>query len=283
MIRSLRVTPPVGAYYGNGMTMYASRNDLVADGYGVKWALFDVQGWLDGMDAKPAVFERPFQIGANLDAFSYGPRVMEIHGGFIAPDRPAGVDATRRLLSCFNIFDGNYGIGLQRLYVDEYSLSRGGFGVYSDVRCSGRPEIKPQQLGVAYEFSIPVIAPDPRKLSQLQTHISLPNAPSGPLAATSIGDTPTWAEMIITGPVTNPKVTHDVTGWYMQFIGTLAAGQSVGFNTRDHTVGGSLGRAQLVTLSQWFPVMPGANNYTLTGTGMTSATQLDLYFLDAYQ
>lgn len=264
--------------------MYAEASAITADSFGVKWGLFDIEGWNNAEAVRQAVYERPFQDGAVLDAFSYGPRVMDIHGGLVAPTRALAMAAVRRLKGSFEVRDSSYGNTLRRLFVDEFiDPATHSTDCFIDVRRADAIQIVPSVYGRAVEFSVPVIAPDPRKYARNQQHITLTNATAAPLVITSQGDTPTWVEVIITGPITNPKVTHDRTSWFVAFIGSLTGAQSVGFSTRTHAAGGTLGTDNVNRQSRWFPILPGVNNLQLSGTGTTSATKLEAFYFDAYQ
>lgn len=274
----------VPLYDGSGFTvMFADPNTISPDSFGVKWGLFDIDGWNNAADVRAAVFDRPFQDGAVLDDFTYAPRIMDFHGGLSAASQTIAITAVRRLKSMFEVRDSNYGSSLRRLFVEEYApVPDGSPWQYIDVRRQGAIEIHPFNAGKAFEFSVPLIAPDPRKFAYNQQHVTATGASPLVLAATGQGDTPTYVELVITGPVTNPVVTHNRTGWHVNFTGSLAAGQTVTLNTRDHTAVGTLTR-QNITFAQWFPLLPGANTYTLTGTGTTGATKLEAFWYNAAQ
>lgn len=262
-------------------TLY-SQPPPVPDLQGTKWALFDLDGWNNSEPVRAPSFDSPNMDGAVLDTFSHSARVLELHGGLLATSRILGENATRKLNQAFELRDASYRPTLRPLLVTPFSLVGVNGLLRLDVRRAGAIQWKPYLYGKAWEFSVPLIAPDPRKIAP-QQHITLVPAAGVALVAYNDGDTPSWAEMIITGPITNPIVTHDRTGEFVRFNGVLGAGQSVGFNTKDHTAGGSLGRADVDVTSEWFPMLPGRNAFTLTGSGTTSATKLELFWSNTFQ
>lgn len=270
------------------ITAYAEA-PVTPDAAGVKWGLFDCDGWNDGVDVKQNLFERPHADGAIYDEFHYAPRVMELHGGLVAPDRRTAVEAVRRLKAAFALRDGSYDVNaLKYLVIDEYAPNHASgildYGSYfTFCRRAGKISAKPSQYGVAYEWSVPIVCPDPLKYAINQIHATSPAAAPAVLTISSAGTMPVLAEFYITGPVTNPILTHNRTGWFMKFNGSLTAGQTVGFNCALHSAGGTLDRTNVDVSSRWFPVMPGVNVYTLSGAGQTSATKVECYWYDGYE
>lgn len=262
---------------------------VAPDTFGVKWGLFDCDGWDGGVDVRQAVFDRPNADGVAYDEFHYAPRVMEIRGGLVAPSRRIAAEAVRRLKASFALHDTVMTPnGLKYLLVDEYAPNHASGGgdvgsFFTFCRRAGKIDVRPAQYGTAYEWSVPVICPDPLKYAVTQLHNTKTNFNGGPLVVTSEGTMPVLPEFILSGPITNPVITHDRTGWFMAFQGALGAGQSVGWNAAGHSAGGTLNRSNLVAGSRWFPVLPGVNNYTLTGgTGPTGATQFECFWYDGY-
>lgn len=252
---------------------------ITPDANGIRWGLFDCEGWDGGADVRQALFERPFQDGALADHFALAPRVLDIHGGFIADTRDNAILAAHRLKRAFNPTSYAYADVLTRIYAHEWGSPQP--FLFLDVRRAGPPVLKFSQAGRACEFSVPVVAPDPRKYGYNFNYLTVTSA-APVITATGAGDLPSSAVFVITGPVTNPRLTHDRTGWYVQFNGALSGVQSVGFTTGDHSAGGTLGRNNVDPASRWFPMLPGVNTFTLTGTGMTSATKLEAYWYDSY-
>ena len=70
---------------------------------------------------------------------------------------------------------------------------------------------------------------DPYFKNPVETELNL--AGEGTVLATNNGDVDCPVEILIVGPITNPKVINNTTGEYLQIIKTLAAGEYVLFYT----------------------------------------------------
>lgn len=88
----------------------------------------------------------------------------------------------------------------------------------------------------------------------------------------------------IVGPVTNPRITDNESGSWVQYTGTVAAGKTLVIHNTNMGIddGGSGWSPALVNMvhsgdSNWltlYPTAPGGVNITFGGTSTTGATQL---------
>ncbi len=102
------------------------------------------------------------------------------------------------------------------------------------------------------------------------------------------GDVQTWPVWTITGPGTNPILTNNTTGKAITMTVTLSGGQSITIDTRPgvKTVkreDGSLHYNYLSFTSSLWPLVRGANNISLSMSGTTSASALQLQYKQAYE
>lgn len=272
---------PSAAASGGQIYMFTDAAGVAAnpDSNGVKWGLFDLDGWNNGVDVKPATYDRPFQDGATLDRFTYAARMLTLHGGLVAPTAALATAAVRELMQGTNPHDDNYGDALRTLSV--VPLDSAGLFQTMGFRRSGSPIIKPSQYGKAYEFQVPMIAPDPRKYAAAQSTATA-SPFSRPVSCTSLGNIDSFVQVVITGPITNPVVTHNRTGWTWKANQVVPGGGGIGFDTKLHTTG-PYPRSVVDVASQWFPILPGVNLYTLSGSGTSGATAMTVSWYDAWE
>lgn len=114
-----------------------------------------------------------------------------------------------------------------------------------------------------------------------------PNS-GGSLTWINSGNRPGTGTIIITGPIINPVITHDTSGSELEFNITIAAGQTLTVELRDHTVllnGTANRRSALVNTSRWFLLQPGANSLRFGGTdpGGTTDPTMTLLARGAYR
>lgn len=142
-------------------------------------------------------------------------------------------------------------------------------------------------------FSVPLVAPDPRKYSTalrqatatqaalaaglappLTPPFTLPaGAPAMAVSCTNGGSFETRPVVTITGPIVAPAVVNQVTGQVVSFSGvTLAATDvlAVDFLNKNPLLNGVYRPAD--TSSSWWVMPPGTTTVQVTGTGATGST-----------
>lgn len=95
-----------------------------------------------------------------------------------------------------------------------------------------------------------------------------PPAFGGRVLINNVGNRPTGATITITGPITNPIITHDVTNRRLEFDIVLSPTQSLVINLRNRTVllnGTANRRSALLTSSRWFMLAKGNNALRFRG------------------
>lgn len=102
------------------------------------------------------------------------------------------------------------------------------------------------------------------------------------------GDVSCWPIWTITGPGTNPTLSNNTTGKSIAMTVTLTAGQTITIDTRPgyKTVlreDGTAHYAYLSFTSSLWPLVTGTNGVSLSMTGTTSASQLQLQYKQAYE
>jgi hypothetical protein len=160
------------------------------------------------------------------------------------------------------------------------------------VRRSG-PIVETYTTLVDAVFSVPLVAPDPRKYSTvlhqatatqaaaaaglappLTPPLTLPaGAPAMAVSCTNAGSFETRPIVSITGPITAPAVVNQTTGQVVSFSGmTLAATDvlAVDFLGKSALLNGVYRPADVS--SSWWLMPPGTTGIRVTGTGSTGST-----------
>jgi hypothetical protein len=106
-------------------------------------------------------------------------------------------------------------------------------------------------------------------------------------AAPNAGNKPADATIVITGPVINPAVVQDVTGYGLYFNYSLVAGDTLTISLRNRTVmlnGTANRRSTLLGTSTWFMLQPGNNNILFLGTaGVGGTPSMTVTYRSAYR
>jgi hypothetical protein len=250
------------------------------DDYGVDWIITGEEGWSSATDAQAALDNRPDGDGAD-DAPTYeAPRVITLTGIAIAPNWYEQNRAKDRLNPV-----AYTGRGLYTLTVTENHLTR-----MALVRRSGAQKIA-DRPGNAFDFSISLVAPDPRKWSADETTstVDMPDTinPSGrtyprtyplvfpgggqispTIVATNEGNRSSYIVATFSGGVDQPGVVNVDTGAVVQFDVSLSPGDffEVDLGARTAVINGTASRrGALLTGSSWFDLPPGDTPLRMVG------------------
>lgn len=251
----------------------------VADANGTWWALADWTG-MDGASISGQVVQRAGDHGAWAPPAFYGPRTITLTVWATAQTQALRDVARAFLHQAIPVSD------LATFRFDEPTP------IQMAVRRSG-PIVESYPTLVDVVFSIPLVAPDPRKYSTvlhqltatqasaaaglappLTPPFTLPaGAPPMAVACTNSGSFETRPTVTITGPITGPAVVNQTTGAAVSFSGmTLAASDQlvVDFAARQAYLNGVFRPADVS--SSWWVLPPGTTTVQVTGTGATSST-----------
>jgi len=112
----------------------------------------------------------------------------------------------------------------------------------------------------------------------------------GSQVLTTAGNWLSFPTIIINGPITNPKITNNTTGQYIELTTTVVLGTPLNIDLTygQKTVFSNspyVNRISTVTpassLATW-SLQPGNNTISITGTGTTAATSIVFSYLDRY-
>lgn len=121
----------------------------------------------------------------------------------------------------------------------------------------------------------------------LPIHLS-PSSTSGSFSIENNGDVECWPKWIITGPGTNPVLTNTTTGEVLTLTITLTAGQILTIDTNPSALSvtredASVHWDAVSAASTLWSLAVGINNITLTMSGTTSASQLQLLYRQRWE
>lgn len=249
------------------------------DANGTWWLITGWQG-MDGAPTAGQVVQKAGDHGAYATPQWYGPRTITLTVQATARSQALRDVARAFLHQAIPVSD------LATLRWDEP------VPVQMGVRRSG-PIAETYMTLVDCVFSVPLIAPDPRKYGTvlhtlaatqaspaaglappLTPPLTLP-AGAGPMsvACTNAGSFETRPLVTINGPITSPAVVNQTTGQQVGFTGlSLTASDvlSVDFNAKQGTLNGVYRPAD--TSSSWWVLPPGTTTVQVTGTGTTGST-----------
>lgn len=266
-------TPALGAGPATDLELGAQ------DAFGTWWLLKSWSG-LDGPSVAGQTVQKSGDHGAVATPQWYGPRTVTLTVQATARTQALRDVARAQLQQAIPISD------LATLRWDEP------VPVQLGVRRSG-PIVETYSTLTDAVFSIPLVAPDPRKYSTvlhqatatqaslavglappLTPPFTLPaGAPPMAVSCTNAGSFETRPVVTITGPITAPAVVNQVTGQAVSFPGLVLMATdvlAVDLNARSALLNGVYRPAD--TSSSWWVMPPGTTGIRVTGTGSTGST-----------
>lgn len=266
-------------------------------GYGVTLDP-QIQG-LDSGDYRVVSYPMPGQDGAKVSQAYYDARTVTLQG-VISGASPTDYIANRSLLSQATAInrDSHGYPSLTKLSFT--TLDGKSYFVY----------VQPQKPTFDFgnptwsRYMISLLAPDPRIYGTAQQTtgnitrlisggIIVPTivpvlgggGSGGSAFVTNSGTTDAHPILTFTGPLTNPYVLNQTTGYAFQLDYSLLGGDSIVVDMYEKTVvfnGSSNYIAYMDSISTWWTIIPGSNNIVL-GTGSTADTgNVRLTFYNAY-
>lgn len=251
----------------------------VTDANGTWWL---ITGWtgLDGVATAGTVVQRAGDHGAYATPQWYGPRTITLTVQATARSQALRDVARAFLQQAIPVSD------LATLRWDEP------VPVQMGVRRSG-PILETYATLNEAVFSVPLIAPDPRKYSTVLHQVTAtqaspapglappltppftlpPGAPPMAVVCVNAGSFETRPLITITGPVSNPAVVNQTTGQSISFTGTtLAAGDvlTIDLAARQAYLNGTYRTAD--TFSSWWVLPPGSTTVQASGAAGTGST-----------
>lgn len=266
------------------------------DGNGIAWILQGVDGW-DGAPAYSGaggVVQRAADQGGWATSQFYAPRILTLTVWASAPDQKTR-DLARALLNQALPVNAPLATFTYNEPVPKFTLVR----LNNQARVT---ETCPTLTDV--QFSIPLVAPDPRKyvVGQQQMILTVPSAAPAPLMlptttplilpqitapfpggaaglAVNTGTFETRPTLTVNGPATGPAVSNLTQGLTVSFSAlTMAAADTLVLNmdTRTAKLNGNYVPADLS--SAWWTLWPGDNTIQVAGVGDFGATMTATWY-----
>jgi Phage tail protein len=264
------------------------------DGNGVAWVLKGLKGW-DGPPAVGQVIQRSADHGGWPSAAYYGPRLMTLSVEAKAPTQALRDQAAEQLVQAVPVSDlatFTYNEPVPKL---AYVRQNGSANITMD---------KPTLVDVV--FSIPLVAPDPRKyatvpfagtatlpapvINPLTLPVTLPagfpgSVPAIDSAVTCVnaGTFETRPVITVTGPITGPQVVNAATGQTVTFTGlSLAATDQLVLYTdsRQSFLNGAFYGAD--TNSAWWTLNQGTTQVYLAGQNFAGGATITVAYSSAW-
>lgn len=261
------------------------------DDQGVQWKLTTLDGWDDGWEGSSSVDQRSQADGAWVSPQYASPRVVHLAGSL---DTATWDDASRawdRLLAQ---------IPFRQLASLRVST---GEGTVPERTALVRQHEKPVLTRHAGHgnFSLSLIAPDPRKYSSTSRNASLvlpiltggiapPLTPPftvtgstslSQITLTNDGNITTYPTLVIVGPCPPARIVNLTTGEALRVVDAVPADQTLLIDVLagTATTGGQARRV----LGAWWGLAPGANAIAFTADGYDAAAQLLISYRSAWK
>ena len=264
------------------------------DASGVAWVLRGLKGW-DGPPAVGQVTQRSADHGGWPSAAYYGPRLMTLSVEAKAPTQALRDQAAERLVQAVPVSDLATFVYNEPTPKQCYVRQNGSANIGMD---------KPTLVDVV--FSIPLVAPDPRKyatvpfsgtatlpapvINPLTLPVVLPAGFPGSIPAidsavvcTNAGTFESRPVITVSGPITSPQVVNAATGQTITFTGlSLAATDQLVIYTdaRQSFLNNSFQAAD--TSSAWWVLEPGTTQVYLAGGNFAGGATITVSYSSAW-
>lgn len=238
-----------------------------AAGDGVEWVVSDLTGW-DSAEVRAPAARRPADHGLFLSTFFHGGRVLELVGHVMAPTTALAYAAKTALARLTNI---------------DRPLT---LTVYEDrsriVTARRSDRLLLRQVDGYVEFSIPLLAADPRKyaaeLFELTADVGVD------VVADNEGTMSTRASVTVTGPIATPLLRNVTSGEELAVDVALDAGETliVDFDLHAVSVGGVSRRSAVLSGYRWWELAPGTNTLRLEADTSEAGASMALQWRSAW-
>lgn len=268
-------------------------------GIGVTVRYLGDQGF--GMAPMQRITQRgPLQQGDTDVGYRLDPRIIQLPLLVEAMTMDAGYTARKGLLK---IFTPANGAGILRVTTDLYDRAilvvpmggldfnqdpQGGYHIRTVVqlRAADPTWYDPTIVNAA---QTPTITGTPTPVPLTIPWTAGSSSIDSTLNFTYDGDFISYPIISVTGPITNLLITHTTTGYAIGVSGTIPAGDTWTFDLRygQKTVTDQTGTNEIANLTSGssladFAIILGANTITVSGTGTTSASTVNITYYTRY-
>lgn len=264
------------------------------DEFGVDWGLTGLDGWFDGWEGTGSTDQRTRADGSWISPQYAGSRIVHVNGTITAPSWDDATRAWDRLIGQ---------VPFRQLAPMRVSTGDGAVPEMTTlVQQHGKPILPvDKRFNGRAEFSLSLLAPDPRRYDATARSVSLvlPASTGGltpPLTppitmtgstsqsqATLVNDG-NWGSpptITLTGPCPPAVIANLTTGEAMRVLDAVPAGQSLVIDVLNGTatVGGQSRRV----LGTWWELAPGVNEVAFSADGYDAGAQLLVSYRSAWK
>lgn len=227
------------------------------DGDGNNWKWHELDGW-DSAELSVPVLDLAGEDRQSLGPLRYRGRALSLAGACECPNLAAYWLARTKLSTTTNLTRAPGSLTVAETVPKKIDVYR-----------AGRPLIRPFDGLVGFEFEVPLIAPDPRKLASAGSSIAAAGA------ATNNGNFRAAWVLTVTGAAAGPVVLTRTAPGATKTISintSVPAAQTLVIDSRARSVIlNGVNRYDLVTSTpEWFDLEPGANTIGYSGGGTFS-------------
>lgn len=284
------VYPSTGLQLGN-IKMYAY-DDQPPDAFGTYWGLTQLDGWEDGWEGTSSPEQRSQQDGVWIGPQYAGGRVIHV-GGTIEDISWDGVTRAwdRLLVQLPFVATGPITV----------SMGEGSEVVKTALIRQHEKPILSERFGERAEFSLSLLAPDPRRYAVTPSVVDLvlplalggiapPLTPPLTVVGTSTvsqatltndGTVTTYPILTITGPCPPATIVNLTTSEALRVVDEVPAGQTLVIDVLNGTAtnGGQYRNVRGV----WWGLVPGINQVSFMASSYDAGAQLSISYRSAWK
>lgn len=262
------------------------------DEFGVDWGLTTLDGWFDGWEGSGPVEQRTNADGAWIGPQYASGRVIQVGGTIEAGTWDGVTKAWDRLLGQVPFRP----LGTLRVSTGEGAVPE----QTALIQQHQKPILSNRFKGRA-EFSLSLLAPDPRKYdaSSRSASLVLPVLTGGiappltpPLTVTGSsarsqvtlvndGNVTTYPTLILAGPCPPARIVNLTTGEAMRVVDPVPAGQTLVIDVLNNSA--TNGGQFRSVLGSWWGLAPGVNEVAFWADGYDAAAQLSISYRSAWK
>lgn len=263
-----------------------------ADAFGASYSLTQLDGWFDGWEGAGTVDQRSQQDGAWVSPQYASPRVIHVGGNIEAASWDAVTQAWDRLLAQIPFRN----LGQVKVTTGE--------GVVPEMTALVRQHERPilsNRFNKRADFSLSLLAPDPRRYDSTSRSVSLvlPVSSGGiapPLTPpftitgstslsqatlTNDGTVTTYPVLMVVGPCPPAQIINLTTGEAIRVVDAVPADQTLVIDVLAGTA--TTGGQSRRVLGSWWGLVPGANEVAFRAAGYDAAAGLSVSYRSAWK
>lgn len=275
-----------------GSVFLPAYDDQPADAYGVVWGLTQLDGWFDGWEGTGVTDQRSQADGAWVSPMYAGVRILHVSGTIDAASWDGVTQAWDRLLAQ---------LPYRLLGTLRVSTGEGAVPEQTALVRQHEKPILTERFHNRAEFSLSLMAPDPRKYDSTSRSASLflplltggiappltpPFTVTGSTAQSQVtlvndGTVTTYPTFMLSGPCPPATISNLTTGETMRVMDSILGGQTLVIDVLNGTA--TIDRQARRVLGSWWGLVPGVNEVSFSADGYDATANLLLTFRSAWK